>query len=212
MANVNINTTNDIISVIQENTNVIQVVTSGPQGLQGPVGPSGSTGPQGPSGSAQGVGVEVFNAYTSSANTAISLKAPVIDPTFTNNITVNGQAKINMLVNFAAAVSAPAQQTSSLFSFPANTYRAVILDVHAQNNVSSSVYSMSTVTVLYEPNQPNNVVINKAETLQSSLTNQIFEKVDYIGYYDGTYNLIRIVNNLPDNHTFRFLARGIPNN
>jgi hypothetical protein len=164
------------------------------------------------------VSTSSFNAYTSSANTAISLKAPVINPTFTNNITVDGQAKVNMLVNYlAAGVIATAQDTSSLFTFTANSYRAIILDVHTQNNVSSSVYSMSTVTALYEPNYPSTFVIQKIETLQSSgtgINNEIFEKIDYIGEYDsggeGTH-LIRVVNNLPETYTIRFLARGIPN-
>jgi hypothetical protein len=92
-----------------------------------------------------------------------------------------------------------------------DSYRAVILEVHAQNNVTSSIYSLSTVYVLFNPADQFSPLVKKMEVLQNTGGNNIFDGIVYTGYYDGgPETQIRITNGLRDRYTFRYLARGIP--
>ena len=109
MANkVNINTTDNNISVTQENTKIITVASLGPQGhkgetgpigLTGPTGPSGSQGPsglQGPSGSQGPPGntIDTGSLATTGSNIFIG------DQTITGSLTVSGSGTFNNIGPF----------------------------------------------------------------------------------------------------------------
>jgi hypothetical protein len=207
---ITIGTPNTVTVDTNSSINIVTVVAQGPQGVQGP---------QGPSGSAQGVGVEVFNAYTASTNNVLGTKANINtsngfigSQTFNSGLTVYNNAQVDILTGIPTdVVSISARGEGTLVSYNPSLYRAVILETHAQNMFSADIYSLTTVYILLKAGVPNEYVISKTEVLQNDANSDIYNNVTYsIQEQNPTLANVKITNNLDADYSFRYLARGIP--
>jgi len=207
---ITIGTPNTVTVDTNSSINIVTVVAQGPQGVQGA---------QGPSGSATGVGVEVFNAYTASTNNALGTKANINtsngfigSQTFNSGLTVYNDAQVDILTGIPLdiiTISTRAQGT--LVSYNPSLYRAVILEVHAQNMSNSDIYALTTVYILLKAGSPNVYTIKKTEVLQNEGNEDIFEYINYsIQEQNPTLANVVITNDLDADYSFRYLARGIP--
>lgn len=159
-----------------------------------------------------------FNTFSSSVYGQLGTKANIgsnngfnSDQTFNYDIEVRGEARAKIFTGLAADTqSVDPNATETLVTYDPGRYRAIILEVHAQNNVNASIYSISTVYVLMKANDPNTFIVKKTEVLQNDGGNSIFDGIIYSGLTSGTDVDIKIKNNLTDTYTFRYLARGIP--
>jgi hypothetical protein len=198
------------VNVSQPITNVVQITTAGPRGPQGL---------QGPSGSATGVGVEVFNAYTASVNNTFGTKANINTSngftgiqTFNSGITVFNDAQVDILTGITTdVVTISTRAQGTLVSYNPSLYRAVILEVHAQNMSSSDIYALTTVYILLKSGTPNSYVISKTEILQNDANSDIYNNINYsIQEQNPALANVVITNDLDADYSFRYLARGIP--
>jgi len=159
-----------------------------------------------------------FNTFSSSINGQLGTKANISisngfsgDQTFINDIEVRGEARAKIFTGIAEDTqSVNTNATETLVTYNPGSYRAIILEVHAQNISNASIYSISTVYILMKANDPNTFIVKKTEVLQNDGGNSIFDGITYSGLPNGANVDIKIKNNLPDTYTFRYLARGIP--
>jgi hypothetical protein len=207
---ITIGTPNTVTVDTNGSINIVTVSTQGPQGPQGL---------QGPSGSAQGVGVEVFNAYTASTNNALGTKANINtsngfigSQTFNSGLTVYNDAQVDILTGIPLdVVVVSTRNQGTLVSYNPSLYRAVILEVHAQNMFSADIYALTTVYILLKAGVPNNYVIKKTEVLQNDANSDIYNNINYtITEQNPTLANVVITNDLDADYSFRYLARGIP--
>jgi hypothetical protein len=159
-----------------------------------------------------------FNTFSSSINGQLGTKANISsdngfnsNQTFNFNIQVQNEARAKIFTGIAADTqSVNTNATETLVTYNPGSYRAIILEVHAQNISNASIYSISTVYILMKANDPNTFIVKKTEVLQNDGGNSIFDGITYSGLPNGADVDIKIKNNLPDTYTFRYLARGIP--
>jgi hypothetical protein len=159
-----------------------------------------------------------FNTFSSSINGQLGTKANINssngfngDQTFINDIEVRGEARAKIFTGIAEdIISVDPSATGTLVTYDPSLYRAIILEVHAQDNTNANIYSMSTIYVLMKANDANTFIVKKTEVLQNDGGNNIFDGIIYSGLTNGTDVDIKIRNTLTNTYTFRYLARGIP--
>lgn len=195
-------------------TNVVQVITAGPTGPQGPQGTQGPQGLQGPSGSATGVGVEVFNAYTSSVNSSLSGKATLASSNTFSGGTIQtfetAKAKIFTGVT-SNTITANANDVTTLLSVDYTIYPVVILDVYAQNESVPNKYGIQTV---YISAINNGVKVNRTEYIggPGNVSNETVTNLEFTGSFPGAGTTVNITvqnKSNSDNYNIKYVARAI---
>jgi hypothetical protein len=159
-----------------------------------------------------------FNTFSSSINGQLGTKANISsdngfnsNQTFNFDIQVQNEARAKIFTGLTTDTqSVDPGATGTLVTYDPTRYRAIILEVHAQDNTNANIYSMSTVYVLMKANDANTFIVKKTEVLQNDGGNNIFDGIIYSGLTNGTDVDIKIRNTLTNTYTFRYLARGIP--
>jgi len=162
-----------------------------------------------------------FNSYTSSVQpylNQIAGKADLVGGnTFNGNqsiygdVYISGSVQVSLLTGIKGLKKSIAGgATDTLVSYDPTKYYSVILDVHAQNDINLSQYSITKVIVLVKPDEPEVFVVKKTEELQNDGSSEVYDGINYTGQYNAGLVEIRIENTLSDQYTFRYLARGIP--
>lgn len=195
-------------------TNVVQIITAGPTGPTGPQGAQGPQGLQGPSGSATGVGVEVFNAYTSSVNSSLSGKATLANSnTFSGNTTQTfDTAKAKIFTGVTSNTdTVNVGDVITLLSVDYTIYPVVILDVYAQNESFPNKYGIQTV---YISTINNGVKVNRTEYIggPGNASNETVTNLEFTGSFQVGNTIVNItVQNKSDsdNYNIKYVARAI---
>ena len=139
MANVDVNSNNTIVTITQTGKEVVNIVTTGPQG------PAGTQGIPGPSGS-DGTNIDALNAFTGSAQAEIDSLTAVTGSYLTslpsNLLSSSAQIASNISGSFTAASASFSIRTTTLESNPVFSAAGI----SGSFNVASSSFSTRIAT------------------------------------------------------------------